>query len=221
MADFGRFVVFKPVSDGFVYRAPNAWLFGNRDHYLVNEAQKSEILTIITSSSRSVLWLAGISWITMSLLLAAGSLLLAHISGFQFRGVSVVLPMIMIVVSAYAAMLISRRLLLFRLRPTLDTLTPSNERITNLEERQAIAMAATTAKLSPARRRVIRIASAVAVAGTLGSMISRTVDAYEVNHSMLLALYDANANILGLLNVAAIVALAFAFRYYGRDENRT
>ncbi len=34
---------FKRVPDGWVYRAPNPWLFGSGRYYLLNEKQKSEI----------------------------------------------------------------------------------------------------------------------------------------------------------------------------------
>jgi len=36
-------VMFKPVADGWVYRAPNPWIFGDAPHYLVNDAQKAQI----------------------------------------------------------------------------------------------------------------------------------------------------------------------------------
>jgi hypothetical protein len=34
---------FKRVPDGWIYRAPNPWLFGSARYYLVSEAQKSEL----------------------------------------------------------------------------------------------------------------------------------------------------------------------------------
>jgi MFS family permease len=36
-------VAFKPTAEGFIYRAPNPWLFGPGRYYLVNQAQKSEL----------------------------------------------------------------------------------------------------------------------------------------------------------------------------------
>ena len=217
VTDFGKFVVFKPVSGGYVYRAPNAWLFGTRDHYLANDAQKGEILAAITSSGRPVLWIMGLSWITLCLLMTAGSLLWAHRLGYRAPGLSAVLVMIVMTFSVYAAMLISRQLLLFRLRPILATLQPTSERITNLEERQAWTNAAPTATLSPARQKVVRIACGVGLAAILGVLISRTIDMAEQNHSILLALYNANANFSGLFNIVAIVGFGFAFVRLGRS----
>jgi hypothetical protein len=39
---------FKPVPGGFVFQAPNPWVFGASRHYLLNAAQKSEILARMT-----------------------------------------------------------------------------------------------------------------------------------------------------------------------------
>ena len=38
---------FKPVPGGWIYRAPNPWVFGDAPHYLVNDAQKMEIEAIV------------------------------------------------------------------------------------------------------------------------------------------------------------------------------
>ena len=38
---------FKWVPEGFVFRAPNPWIFGAADHYLVSEAQRDEIAAIL------------------------------------------------------------------------------------------------------------------------------------------------------------------------------
>ena len=40
-------VMFKPVAGGWVYRAPNPWVFGDAPHYLVNDAQKAQIEAIV------------------------------------------------------------------------------------------------------------------------------------------------------------------------------
>jgi hypothetical protein len=123
--------------------------------------------------------------------------------------------------SIYPTLVISRHAILRRLRPILANLPPTNERITRLEERQAIqavAKAAPAPGISPKRRRIVRIASAVAVVGTLGVMIARAIDIYEPNQSILLALYLANANLHGLLNVVGIVAFGFLLVTFGRSS---
>ena len=219
MTDFGKFVVFKPVSGGYVYRAPNAWLFGSREHFLVTEGQKAAILATVTSSTPTVLWITGISWIALSALLGTALSLWAYRSGYYAAGLNGVSAMIAMILSVYPAFIISRQLLLRRLRPILATLPPTNERITSIEERQAIQ--AIAAPISPTRRRIVRIASAVAVAGSLGAMIARAIDMYEPNQSKFLILYLANANLHGLLNIVTIVAFGFLFVIFGRNSSHT
>jgi hypothetical protein len=38
---------FKPVPGGWVFRAPNPWVFGDAPHYFVNDAQKAQIEALI------------------------------------------------------------------------------------------------------------------------------------------------------------------------------
>jgi len=38
---------FKPVPGGWIYRAPNPWVFGDAPRYLVNDTQKAEIEAIV------------------------------------------------------------------------------------------------------------------------------------------------------------------------------
>jgi hypothetical protein len=219
VTDFGKFVVFKPVSGGYVYGAPNAWLFGSREYFLVTEGQKAAILAAVTSSTRPVLWITGISWIALSALLGTALSLWAYRSGYYAAGLNGVSAMIAMILSIYPAFVISRQLLLRRLRPILATLPPTNERITSLEERQAIQ--AIAVPISPTRRRIVKIASVVAMAGTLGVMIARAIDMYEPNQSKLLTLYLANANLYGLLNIVTIVAVGFLFVTVGRNSSQT
>jgi hypothetical protein len=219
VADFGKFVVFKPVPGGYVYGAPNAWLFGSREHFLVTEGQKAAILATIVSSTGFVLWITGISWIALSALLGTALSLWAYRSGYYAAGLNGVSAMIAVIISVYPAFVISRQLLLCRLRPILATLPPTNERITSLEVRQA--MQAIAKPISPTRRRIVRLASVGAIACALGAMIARAIDMYEPNQSKLLALYLANANLYGLLNIVMIVALGVLFATFGRNSSQT
>jgi hypothetical protein len=219
VTDFGKFVVFKPVSGGYVYGAPNAWLFSSREHFLVTEEQKAAILATHTSSTRPVLWIT--SWIALSALLGTALPLWAYRSDYHPAGLNGVSAMIAMILSIYPAFVISRQLLLRRLRPILATLPPTNERITSLEVRQAMQAIAKPISISPARRRIIRIASVVVIAGTFGGMIARAIDVYEPNQSKLLTLYLANANLYGLLNIAMIVAFGVLFVTFGCNSSQT
>ncbi len=40
-------VLFKPIGDRYVFQAPNPWVFGSKDRYLVDDAQKQELLAIV------------------------------------------------------------------------------------------------------------------------------------------------------------------------------
>ena len=221
MIEFRKVVVyFKPVSGGYVYRAPNTWLFGSAEHFLVTEGQKAEILATVTSTIRPVLWITGISWITLSVLLGMALSLWAYRAGYYASGLDGVSAMIAMMLSIYPAFLLSRQLLLHRLRPILATLPPTNERITSLEERQAI-QATPPVPISTTRRIIVKICGVVAVVGTLGGMISRAIDMYEPNQSKLLTFYLANANFYGIVNIVTIVAFGFLFVTFGRQSSRT
>ena len=79
-------VAFKPSADGFIYRAPNPWLFGRGRYYLVNQAQKSELARYHRRMLLAMFWmivgggavagpLAGLfaptrPWITLGLAIA-------------------------------------------------------------------------------------------------------------------------------------------------------
>jgi hypothetical protein len=221
VTDFGRFVVFKPVSGGYVYGAPNAWLFSSRQHFLVTEEQKAAILAALTSSTRPVLWITGISWIALSALLGTALPLWVYRSGYHPAGLYGISAMIAMILSIYPAFVISRQLLLHRLRPILATLPPTNERITSLEVRQAMQAVAKPISISPTRRRIVRIASVVVIAATFGGMIARAIDMYEPNQSKLHTLYFANANLYGLLNIVTIVAFGVLLVTFGRNSSQT
>jgi hypothetical protein len=137
-----------------------------------------------------------------------------------FSGLDVVSATIAMMLSIYPAFLLSRQLLLHRLRPILATLPPTSERITSLEERQAI-QATPPVPISATRRLIVKACGVVAVVGTLGGMISRAVDIYEPNQSKLLTLYLANANFLGIVNIVTIVAFGFLFVTFGRKSSQT
>jgi len=63
-------MLFKPVPGGFIYRAPNPWIFGYANHYLVTEAQKAELLRIVVAP-RPMLRLAAIVALVLLWVVAA------------------------------------------------------------------------------------------------------------------------------------------------------
>jgi hypothetical protein len=182
-------ILFKPVADGYVYRRPNAWVFGVGRHYLVNEQQKAEILRTITSSSRQLFWVAGICWVALSVL--SGTAALMWVDRADHPTLSNIIILVALISSLYAALLISRQVLSSRLQPILAVLPTTNERIT----RQTIPVV-----LSPARQKVLTICLILMPFLLVAILISRAVDMHEATHQpMFQALYLANADLLWVI----------------------
>jgi hypothetical protein len=220
MTDLAKFVVFKPVPGGYVYAPPTAWLFGSRKFFLVTEDQKAALLALYTASSQLVLWTIGISWIALTALLGTALSLWAQRFGYDVLGLLGLIVMIATVVSIYPAFVAGRYVLLQRLGPILTTLPPTKQRITALEERQALkaAGAGQAAALSPARRRIVRIASLVAMVATFVVMISRAIDSYGADHLNFVTLYLANANPAGVLSTVVIVSMGSLLVIFARNS---
>src|SRR5438105_4507902 len=56
-------VLFKRSGDRYVYQSPNPWVFGRSERYLVTEAQKAELMTLIAArrpNLRTMLITAGV-----------------------------------------------------------------------------------------------------------------------------------------------------------------
>jgi hypothetical protein len=194
MVDLAKFIVFKPIGDGYVYRTPNAWGFGSGRHYLVNEHQKAEILRTITSSSRHVFWVTGISWGALFVLLATGALM--WVDRTNHPTLSNILIWVALISSLYAALLISRQVLSRRLQPVLAILPGTNERITKADMRQKVPPVV----LSPARQKVLTICLVLMPFLLVAILISRAVDMHEATHQPIFqALYLANADLLWLI----------------------
>jgi hypothetical protein len=49
--------LFRATSDGWVFRSPNPWVFGDTPHYFVNDTQKAQI-EVIVAPKRPVLVVA-------------------------------------------------------------------------------------------------------------------------------------------------------------------
>src|SRR5262245_52476276 len=127
---------FKPVSGGWVFRAPNPWMLGASPHYLVTDDRKDRIIDAVTlpyaPQMAAVAYYAFLAWrVTIVVVLAYGF-------GQAIQPVTViviglligVLPVLVWTVSLAA---IQRH----RLKPVLADASPTNERITYAEMRRA------------------------------------------------------------------------------------
>lgn len=221
MIDLAKFVVFKPVPGGYVYRQPTLLPFGSRAHYLLTDAQRAALLALHSASTRLVLWTIGISFVALTAALGTALSLWAHQSGYDDPGLPALVVMIAMTASIYLASIAGRGMLLQRLRATLATLPPTNERITASDERQAMIETSAgrlAVTISPARRRIGKIASLIAVVAMLVAMISRAVDVYGADHLNLVTLYLANANLSGAISTAVIFSMGFLL--FGRNSPR-
>jgi hypothetical protein len=115
-------LTFKPVEGGFLYRAPNPWLFGRGRHYIVTEEQKAALAAHHRKTMLQVF---------CAIIVAAGAC--GPLAGI-FLPSAAIMPQIMLLGGAMliglAIGLSLNALLLRRIRPIIATLTPSAERVT-------------------------------------------------------------------------------------------
>ncbi len=132
--------LFKPaLGGGWIFRAPSPWLFGDVPHYLVNDAQKAQIGTILERRLKpallaTVLILAIFGWV-----FAASSLVWALGSGQDNPTAGDIIAMVLLIVTPIAIALpltgwIQRR----RLQPVLKDLPLTTERISLAEVNQSM-----------------------------------------------------------------------------------
>jgi hypothetical protein len=133
-------VLFKRVPGGYVFQQPNPWVFGRSTRYLVNEAQKSALLAIITPR-RPILRIAVI---TIGFFLwagAAGTIVWAVSSHDEPTASDVFAMFALILVPMFVALVIALQRNLRRMRSVIAGAPRTDERITNGELRHAMANA--------------------------------------------------------------------------------
>jgi hypothetical protein len=115
-------LTFRPVDGGFLYRAPNRWVFGRYRHYFVNADQKAALASAHRTMMRQTFWTIIIGAAICAPL--AGVFLPSHSNAQQlaYLGVSALIGL--------AIGLTLNFLLLQKVNPIIATLTPSNDRIT-------------------------------------------------------------------------------------------
>ena len=132
MTDLREATMFKPVPGGYVFRAPNPWVFGRHRFYLVDEKQKTQLLAIVTAHSQVFFWLAFVD------LFAAASLVFActsHHGGPTWRDALVMFALVP--VCLYGAMVTSMRAMTRQLAPILAGLPRTEQQITTAEAHAA------------------------------------------------------------------------------------
>jgi len=130
-------MLFKPAPGGFIYRAPNPWIFGRADHYIVSEQQKAELLEMLVARRpvlRGVVVIVGILlWGT-----AMGAVGWAF-SGHEDASVGDAVIMILATFAAlFLALHLTLRSKLRRVQPILAAATPTTAAITSGDIHAAI-----------------------------------------------------------------------------------
>jgi hypothetical protein len=132
LADNREALMFKKVPEGYVFRAPNRWVFGHARFYLVNEAERKKLLAIVTARSQWVFW------IVLTVLIGVSTAGLAYGSGdANPTARDFVIMLVLLPAWLYAALLMSTRPTVRRLQPLLAGLPPTDRRITAADLRQA------------------------------------------------------------------------------------
>lgn len=203
MSNLSRYVIFRPVPGGYVYRVPNALVFGSGVHLLVDDGQKAAIIK--TLDSVPLFPIIAASWVALSIIFGSAALWAIQPPSHSFRDVLVATSVIF---SLYGALFISRRVLLSRLRPIIAGLPTTDERITMAYVRASTPRVA----LSPTRLRILKVCFILMPFILLSLLFSRGVDLQQETHQpMLQALYEANADLGGLIIICALGI----FTYFG------
>ena len=141
-------MVFKPTAGGFVYRAPAPWVFGQASNYLVDDAQKSEILAIMTPDVpawRRAAVIGAIIGVPILWVCAVTALVWA-LSGHDeptagdFVAV-LLLVLVPLVAMGFAALAWNAQVQLAKLAPIIARLAPSGDAITRTDLRRGMIRA--------------------------------------------------------------------------------
>ena len=139
-------MLFQPVPGGYVYREPYRSPFGSAAHYLVDEAQKAQIIAI-TVPKRPILWQVGL-WSALCAMVAIACVVMWAYTRHDNQTATDIAGMIVLTVAQTAiAFAVLRWWKLRRLRPLLATLRPTDLRITRTEMRTAAVNAMSVKQL--------------------------------------------------------------------------
>jgi hypothetical protein len=122
--------LFRRVDTGWVFRAPNPLIFGDAQHYLVNDDQKASISKIITPR-RPILLGVSVGLILMAwvLIVSAFAWMIGLDAAKASRGQTTAMILLSLL-PALVALPIIGKIQLLRLAPILAEAEPSRERIT-------------------------------------------------------------------------------------------
>jgi TPR repeat protein len=136
---------FKPTAGGYVYRAPNPYVFGRGPHYIVTEGQREAILDVLApaATTRAARLSMGLGFSLIGVLLLGLALLLLGGYATRFPGAEyaiIVLAVLLLPLSVAGLAMIYRlaTLQLAELQPILANAKQTDERITNADVRWSL-----------------------------------------------------------------------------------
>jgi hypothetical protein len=131
-------VLFKRSGDRYVYQSPNPWVFGRSKRYLVTEAQKAELMSLI-AARRPKLRIA----LVMAIVLfwaAAASLIVWALSPHEDpTAIDALAIAALALIPLYLSWVAALQRQLRRIQPIIDGAPPTQERITRPELRKALS----------------------------------------------------------------------------------
>ncbi len=130
--------LFKQVGGGWVFQAPNPWVFGRTSRYLVNDTQKAELLAIVTPRS-PVLRIAAITAGILVWAVAASTIVWAVSSHGEPTASDALAIFALVVVPIFLALVFALQRNLRRMQRVLAGAPRTEERITPRELRHAMA----------------------------------------------------------------------------------
>jgi hypothetical protein len=135
MTDNRETLWFKQVPEGYVFRAPTPWIFGRARYFLVNEAQKAQLVAVLTARSQ----FATLTIVMLSFLAMFGASITAvvYAAGDDYAVGIFVATIVLALLTLYAALLIVTLPLAGRVEPLLAGLAPTDQRITAADRRAA------------------------------------------------------------------------------------
>jgi hypothetical protein len=131
-------ILFKPVPGGYLYQSANPWVFGPTGRYVVNEAQKAELLAIIMPR-RPRLRIVLVTLFFLVIIAAATGLMWAITGHDEPTTMDILALLGLSLGGVYLALVMAVRRNLRRTRPIIAGLPRSEERITHSEIRKAMA----------------------------------------------------------------------------------
>ena len=141
-------IIFKPASGGggFVFQAPKPWLFGKARNYLVNEAQKAEILTIMAPDMpmwRRVAIIGAVIVLPVAWILGVTALMWAISPHDEPTGADVgeivLFGAVPALLGLFLAVAWTAQVQLAKLAPLIAQLAPTEERITPADQSGGVA----------------------------------------------------------------------------------